>query len=50
MKEKYGRNYISKASQEGNNSHSVKVMLHNSTQTFFSDDFGAQPAEATKQY
>lgn len=42
-----GRNQVSKPFLEGN---TEKVMLHSSTQIFISDDLGAQPAEATKQY
>lgn len=46
-----GRNQISKPFLEGSTSQPEKVMLlHSSTQIFISDDLGAQPAEATKQY
>lgn len=45
-----GRNQVSKPFLEGNTSQSGKVMLHSNTQIFISDDLGAQPAEATKQY
>lgn len=44
------RNQVSKPFLEGNTSQPEKVMLHSSTQIFISDDLGAQPAEATKQY
>lgn len=45
-----GRNQVSKSFLEGHTSQPEKVMLHSSTQIFISDDLGAQPGEATKQY